>query len=95
MLQGDLGVRRARYEARWHAFAAAGTEVTYAAVPWIADDAGADIEAIVFYSTSGPLLVPHQHHAPCTGCLHAHIASELGAFASRLGESQGGAAELL
>ena len=84
-LQGDLGVRRARYEARWHAFAAARTEVTYAAVPWIADDAGADIEAIVFYSTSGALFVPHQHRASCTGRLHAYFASETGACREKIG----------
>ncbi len=53
--QGDLGVRRARYEARWHAFAAAaaGAAVAYAAVPWLSDHSGADIGPIVFYGTTG------------------------------------------
>ena len=38
VVQGDQGVRRARYEARWHAFAAkdtpaAASEVAYGQVP--------------------------------------------------------------
>lgn len=58
-VQGDVGVRRARYEARWHAFVASaaaggsGSPVAYAAVPWLSDQPGGDIEAIVFYGTSG------------------------------------------
>ncbi len=60
--QGDLGVRRARYEARWHAFAAAGAaaaaakEVSYAEVPWIVEAEAADIQPIVFYGVSGAVV---------------------------------------
>lgn len=58
--QGDLGVRRAKYEARWHAFAATASVagesslvVPYCDVPWLVDKAGGDIEALVLYGTSG------------------------------------------
>ena len=63
-MQGDLGVRRARYEARWHAFAASAaaaggsTSVAYAAVPWLADQPGGDIEPLVLYGTSGAAAPP-------------------------------------
>lgn len=63
-MQGDLGVRRARYEARWHAFAATAasaggsTSVAYAAVPWLADQPGGDIEPLVLYGTSGVAALP-------------------------------------
>ncbi len=57
-MQGDQGVRRARYEARWHAFAAkdtpaAASEVAYGQVPWIVEAEAGDIQPIVFYGASG------------------------------------------
>ncbi len=47
-LQGDLGARRSKYEARWHTFASAsaGACISYASVPWLVDDLSEDPERL-------------------------------------------------
>ena len=71
LLQGNVGARRAAYEARWHSFGqavkAGGKDLRYAQVPWPAED-DQGIRAVVLYgtstadevttSTSPPLRVP-------------------------------------
>ena len=53
--QGALGARRAAYEARWAAFgrdvAAGKRGITFAEVPWPAEDAD-DMRAVILYGVS-------------------------------------------
>lgn len=55
-LQGNVGARRARYEAGWHTFvtaiAAGKTGLRYSEVPWPAEDPD-DAKAILVYGTTG------------------------------------------
>ncbi len=56
-LQGNVGARRARYEAGWHTFvtaiAAGKTGLRYSEVPWPAEDPE-DAKAILLYGTADP-----------------------------------------
>lgn len=55
LLQGNVGARRAAYEARWHSFGqavkAGGKDLRYAQVPWPAEE-DQGIRAVVLYGTS-------------------------------------------
>lgn len=57
VLQGNVGARRARYEATWHTFvtAIAGGKkgLKYADIPWPAEDPD-DARAIILYGTTTP-----------------------------------------
>ena len=59
-LQGNLGARRAAYEARWRTFGAAVAGgkfgLIYAEVPWPADDPE-DVRAIILYGADTPIEV--------------------------------------
>ncbi|KAK9905471.1 hypothetical protein WJX75_000397 [Coccomyxa subellipsoidea] len=56
VLKGNVGARRARYEAGWHTFvtaiAAGKTGLRYSEVPWPAEDPN-DAKAILLYGTAG------------------------------------------
>lgn len=51
-LQGDIGAKRAAYEAKWHVFAGGKGPVTFESVPWLVEDSE-DARAIVLYGTEG------------------------------------------
>ncbi|EIE23600.1 hypothetical protein COCSUDRAFT_63128 [Coccomyxa subellipsoidea C-169] len=57
VLKGNVGARRARYEAGWHTFvtaiAAGKTGLRYSEVPWPAEDPE-DAKAILLYGTADP-----------------------------------------
>ena len=57
MMQGNVGARRAAYEARWHGFGQAVKEgvrnLRYAEMPWPAEDAEG-IRAVILFGTSTP-----------------------------------------
>ena len=67
LLQGNVGARRAAYEARWHSFGqavkAGGKDLKYAQVPWPAED-DQGIRAVILYGTSTADEVD-----PTTSCL--------------------------
>ncbi len=81
--QGNLGARRARYEATWHTFvtAIAGGKkgLKYADIPWPAEDPD-DARAILMYGTTTPAEVctpstlcvntPLQPSPTIAGCPH-------------------------
>lgn len=54
-LQGNVGARRAAYEARWHSFGqavkAGGKNLSYTEIPWPAEDAEG-IRTVILYGTS-------------------------------------------
>ena len=57
LMQGDLGSRRAKYEARWHSFAAnkASAPVRYQDIPWLIEEPQAsknEIRAFVLYGAA-------------------------------------------
>jgi hypothetical protein len=52
LLQGDLGARRAGYEAKWQVFATAEGPIRYGGVPWLVEDKE-DARAIILYGTTG------------------------------------------
>lgn len=57
-LQGDVGVQRARYEARWTTLIAqkgSGTRLSFTDVPWPADGSSDPerVKALVLYGTNG------------------------------------------
>ena len=51
MMQGDLGVQRASYEAKWHAFSVSTAPVRLQDIPWLADDGQDNVKAVVLYGT--------------------------------------------
>lgn len=53
-MQGDLGARRAAYEAKWHVFAThRGTDpIRFAQVPWLVEEVE-DARAVILYGTQG------------------------------------------
>ncbi|KAK9805018.1 hypothetical protein WJX73_002321 [Symbiochloris irregularis] len=54
VLQGDIGARKASYEARWHTFInSQAPQIAMADVPWLLQDKD-DARAIVLYGTSSP-----------------------------------------
>ena len=62
LLQGNVGARRAAYEARWHSFGqavkAGGKDLRYAQVPW-PGRGRQGIRAVVLYGTSTADEVDH------------------------------------
>jgi hypothetical protein len=78
-LQGNVGARRARYEAGWHTFvtaiAAGKTGLRYSEVPWPAEDPN-DAKAILLYGTAG-LAEVRINQVLCTSTVHCHILQKL------------------
>lgn len=86
LLQGDLGSRRAKYEARWHTFATAGQgkAVTMADVPWLVDDLSQDLQQLTAFVMYGAITAEEQRRRSRAELMRWHPDKFVAKFGRRL-----------
>lgn len=85
-LQGDLGSRRAKYEARWHSFAAADKSkaIHVADVPWLVDDLNEDPAQLASFVLYGAVTSEEQRKRSRGELMRWHPDKFVSRFGSRL-----------
>ena len=85
-LQGDLGSRRAKYEARWHSFAAADKSkaIHMADVPWLVDDLNEDPVQLASFVLYGAVTSEEQRKRSRGELMRWHPDKFVSRFGSRL-----------
>ena len=86
LLQGDLGSRRAKYEARWHTFATAGTchAIKMADVPWLVDDLSEDRQQLTAFVMYGAITAEEQRRRSRAELMRWHPDKFVAKFGRRL-----------
>lgn len=86
LLQGDLGSRRARYEARWHTFATAGEDkaVRMADVPWLVEDISQDLQQLTAFVMYGASTAEEQRRRSRAELMRWHPDKFVAKFGRRL-----------
>ena len=85
-LQGDLGSRRAKYEARWHSFAIAhqSEPIRMAHVPWLVDDLNEDPAQLASFVLYGAITPEEKRKRSRGELMRWHPDKFVSKFGSRL-----------
>lgn len=85
-LQGDLGSRRAKYEARWHIFATAGEgeAIKMADVPWLVEDLNQDVQQLTTFVLYGAITAEEQRRRSRAELMRWHPDKFVARFGRRL-----------
>jgi len=85
-LQGDLGSRRAKYEARWRSFATAdwSEPIQMAHVPWLVDDLNEDPAQLASFLLYGAITPEEQRKRSRGELMRWHPDKFVSKFGSRL-----------
>lgn len=86
LFQGDLGSRRAKYEARWHIFATAGESkaIRMAEVPWLVDDLSQDLQQLTEFVMYGATTAEEQRRRSRAELMRWHPDKFVAKFGRRL-----------
>lgn len=86
MTQGDLGSRRAKYEARWHVFATAAKDkqVCFIDVPWLVDDIDQDKTELTDFVLYGAVTADEQRRRSRAELMRWHPDKFIAKFGARL-----------
>lgn len=86
VLQGDLGSRRAKYEARWHTFATADKTrvIRMTDVPWLVEDAKEDQQQLTSFVLYGAVTAEERRKRSRAELMRWHPDKFIAKFGSRL-----------
>ena len=86
LFQGDLGSRRAKYEARWHTFATAdkSRSIKMVDVPWLVDDLKEDLQQLTSFVLYGAVTAEERRKRARAELMRWHPDKFVAKFGSRL-----------
>ena len=84
--QGDVGSRRAKYEARWHIFATTdeGKAIRVADVPWLVEDINQDLQQLTTFVLYGAITPEEQRKRSRAELMRWHPDKFVAKFGRRL-----------
>ncbi|KAL3153311.1 hypothetical protein ABBQ38_011655 [Trebouxia sp. C0009 RCD-2024] len=86
VLKGDVGSRRAKYEARWHTFATAreSTAIKMADIPWLVEDLNQDLQQLTTFILYGAVTAEEQRRRSRAELMRWHPDKFVAKFGRRL-----------